>query len=316
MSRFSPSDAALEGFRLTRERPLSVLAWAVLRFVYSLASVLVLFGVGGSSLHDLMALQADGKTPPPTAVLSLLGQLAPAALGVLALALVFHAVFYTAMLRAILRPGDRAFASIRLSIDELRQFALAVVLFVMFMVYGFIAEVIAIVLITLTKGLDGSALPVDILIVLAVVAALAYPAVRLSVAPAMTFADGRISIFRTLPVTRGRFWPMLGAYVLAIVLALVVVILLGVIFALAIGAVGLAQGGVAAATQMFGMMQASDMTLASVLSPIRLVNLGFNAVLSTLGYLILLAPAAAIFRELTGRVGAPATTPKPGQPWG
>jgi hypothetical protein len=316
MSRFSPSDAALEGFRLTRERPLSVLAWAALRFVYSAASLFVLFGIGGSSFHDLMALQADGKTPPPSAVLPLLGQLAPAVLGVLALGLVFHAVFYTAMLRAILRPGDRAFAAIRLSIDELRQFALAVVLVVLFVVYAFIAEVIAIVLIALAKGLGGAALPIDILIVLALIAAVVYPAIRLSVAPAMTFADGRISILRALPVTRGRFWPMFGTYVLAMVLTLVVVILLGVIFALAIGAVGLAQGGMTAATQMFGIMQASDMTLASVLSPLRLVSLGFNAVLSTLGYLILLAPAAAIFRELTGRVGAPATAPKPGQPWG
>jgi hypothetical protein len=78
----------------------------------------------------------------------------------------------------------------------------------------------------------------------------------------------------------------------------------------------MAQGGVSALPMLMGAMQADDMTLKGFLAPLRLVNLVFSAFLGTLAYLIMFAPAAAIFRELTGRVGAPAHAPKPGQPWG
>ena len=154
----------------------------------------------------------------------------------------------------------------------------------------------------------------QILIILAVVAAFVYPAVRFSVAPAMTFADGRISLFRALPLSRGRFWSMLGAYALALVLMLVVGLLAMVIFTFAVGAVGMAQGGANALPALFGMMKSSDMSMTALFSPLRLANLIFGSLLGTLAYLIMFAPAAAIFRELTGRVGAPVHAPKPASP--
>jgi hypothetical protein len=77
----------------------------------------------------------------------------------------------------------------------------------------------------------------------------------------------------------------------------------------------MAQGGLAALPALLGAMQPGDMTLKGFLSPLRLTNLAFSALLGTLAYLIMLAPAAAIFRDLTGRVGAPMAA-KAGQPWG
>jgi hypothetical protein len=140
--------------------------------------------------------------------------------------------------------------------------------------------------------------------------------VRLSLAPAMTFADARISLFRTLPVTRGQFWSIFGAYMLALVLTVVVCLLAAVVFMFVIGAIGIAQGGLSALPALMGAMQPDEMTLKGFLAPLRLANLAFSALLGTLAYLIMFAPAAAIFRELTGRVGAPESPAKPGQPWG
>ena len=316
MSRFSPSDAALEGFRLTRERPLAVLVWAVARLVYGVASILLLVGISGPAMKQLMAMETSASPPTPDQVMPLTSQLAPAGVAILIISLLFYAVVYTAVLRAILRPADKAFAYLRLSIDELRQFALGLIIFALCFIYAIVVEIVSVVLVMAAQQLGPAALPVQILVIMAVVAAFVYPAVRLSVAPAMTFADGRISLLRALPISKGQFWPMFGAYVLALVLTLVVGLLAIVIFTFAVGAVGMAQGGVNALPALVGMMKSSDMSLSALFSPLRLANLVFGSLLATLAYLIMFAPAAAIFRDLTGRVGAPAHAPKPGLPWG
>ena len=316
MSRFSPSDAALEGFRLTREQPLAVLAWAAVRLIYGFVSLVLLLGISGPALRQLMAMESGATTPTPDQAVALTSQLAPAGFAILIITLVFYAVVYTAVLRAILRPADKGFAYLRLSIEELRQFGVALILFALGFVYAIVVEIVSIILIYGTQHLGQGALPVQILVILAVLAAFVYPAVRLSLAPAMTFAEGRMSLFRALPLSRGRFWAMFGAYVLALVLTLVVGLLAVVIFTFAVGAIGVAQGGVNALPALLGMMKTSDTTLTGVFSPLRLANLVFGALISTLAYLIMFAPAAAIFRDLTGRVGAPASAAKPGQPWG
>ena len=264
MSRFSPSDAALEGFRLTRERPLAVLIWAAVRLVYGIASLLLLVGISGPAVQQLAAMENSAAAPTPAEVMPLTAQLAPAGFAILILSLIFYSVVYTAVLRAILRPADQAFAYLRLSVEELRQFGLAAIIFALCFVYANLLGIASIVLIQAANGLGQGALPVQILIILAVVAAFVYPAVRFSVAPAMTFADGRISLFRALPLSRGRFWSMLGAYALALVLMLVVGLLAMVIFTFAVGAVGMAQGGANALPALFGMMKSSDMSMTAL----------------------------------------------------
>ena len=48
MTRFSPSDAALEGFRLTKERPLTLLGWGVINFLgITVIGGLMLVSLGG-----------------------------------------------------------------------------------------------------------------------------------------------------------------------------------------------------------------------------------------------------------------------------
>jgi hypothetical protein len=318
MSRFSPSDAALEGFRLTREQPLAVLVWAVVRVVYGVAGLAVMGGSGWrAAMERLPAMTPDQAQTNADALGPLLVQLAPGLLLMTALSLIFYAVAYTAVMRAILRPADKAFFYLRLSADELRQLGLSLVLFVLFFFYAMVIEIASSLLMILSKSLGPAALPVDILIFLAVAAAFVYPAVRLSIAPAMTFADGKITLFRALPLTRGQFWPMFGAYVLALISAMIIGLIAMTIFLLLAGAIGAAQGGGAASLpSVMRMLQADQMSLASLATPLGETKLVFSALLYTLGYVILSAPAAAIFRELTGRVGAPAHKPIPGQPWG
>src|SRR5690348_3257961 len=100
MNRFSPSDAALEGFRLTRERPGTVLAWGV---VYALCITLI---------GQLMLLMLDpklthmfGRTLSPDeveAMSMLLAKSWPAFLVVLVPVMILLGVFQAGIYRLVL----------------------------------------------------------------------------------------------------------------------------------------------------------------------------------------------------------------------
>ena len=139
------------------------------------------------------------------------------------------------------------------------------------------------------------------------VCALIYPAIRLSLAPAMTFADGRISLFRSWALTKGRFWPLFGAYLMAVLLALAVAVLSGVIFTLV--------GFFAAGGSLERAMKTDASSLQSYFTPVTLVYLVFAGVVTALVRAITAAPIAAAFRQISGRVGAPRAAPTGSSPW-
>ena len=117
----------------------------------------------------------------------------------------------------------------------------------------------------------------------------------------MTFADRRITLFRSWAVTRGQFWGLFGAYVLAAVLALLVMLLAALIFA-AIGAIGglATHGGF---DLLSAAMQKGEMTIDRLFSPTGLALVAINAICSTLAFTIVMAVGPAAFRLLTGRPG-------------
>jgi hypothetical protein len=321
MSRFSPSDAALEGFRLTREKPLAVLVWAVVRLLYLAAHIALFTSTQSGALLAQISTQPVDQTPEQAMkMLGLMGQAAPALIAILALALAFYAITSTAVLRAVLTPLDRAYFYLRISTQEVRQLGLAVLIFGAFFLYAAAIEIVSYLLIGAAKGLGSVGLPLEILVIIGVAAAFLYPAIRLSIAPAMTFADRKVTLFRAAFVTKGQFWQMLGTYVLALLLAFVIALLATVIFVFAAMALGAAAGGVTSLPSALGaIMQPQGMSFSAIATPLGVAKVIFGALLDTLLYTIMFAPAAAIFRELTGRVGAPAATaaaPKPGQPWG
>src|SRR4051812_2855364 len=56
MNSFSPTEAALEGFRLARENPLAVAIWALLQFAVSLISTVLLIQAAGPQLAAMMQM--------------------------------------------------------------------------------------------------------------------------------------------------------------------------------------------------------------------------------------------------------------------
>ncbi|WP_165189400.1 hypothetical protein [Caulobacter soli] len=296
MQQFSATDAALSGFRLVREHLKTVGVWAILMTVASLIVSIATIKLAGPQMATMMELSAEPSSDPQATLKAMEG-MGPLFLFSGLYSLVVYSVLLTGVNRLVLRPRDGASAYLRLGADELRQAAvLFLVNLILLGVYFALVIVVAIIA-GIGVAIGGSAIGValGVLLGLAAVAALVFVAIRLSFAGALTFDTGKISIRGSWDLTKGRFWPLLGSYFVATVLALVVYLLLVVIIAVVGAALG---GGIAAMGDAFN----PDMTsLATFFTPAGIVRTLFSGVLSILVLLIVFAPAPTIYAQLKGR---------------
>lgn len=303
MTTFSPTDAALEGFRLTRERPRALLIWSVFQFAVSIIMAFLMISLGGQHLMAIEQASADGSADPAT-LLAEFTALAPLYAVMLPVGLLMMAIMAAAVYRAVLEPGDDRGGFLRLGADELRLAALKVIY-----VFVWAAIVFAVVLVAALAAAAARALGeaasgfVGLCVGLFAVGLLLFITVRLSLAPAITFAEKRISIFESWSLTRGMFWRLLGAYSLAVA-AIVVVALLGLVIFTAVAGVAVMAGGgqLADAGAAFNPDTTS---LASYFTLMTVAYLAFAAVLSALYYAVVTAPGAVAYRALAAsRAGA------------
>ncbi len=315
MSEFSPTEAALEGLRITRERPIAVLWWWAAYVIAALVqigvSALPPFNHLAAVLPDLQAASIAVQQNPTDAAASqhfmgLIGRSAPAFVAFAALVLLIQMILSTAVLRAVLRPAERAAGYLRLSLDEVRQLGLALLMFAAFVAYAFVVSLASGVVVGVLGMFLGKALPILGGLAFALVTvAFIYPVVRLSLAPAMTLADGRISFMRSWALTQGRFWPLFGAYIVAFIIAFA---LWAAIYTLV--AILLLVSGVDAKA-------AAESGAAMRFSPVFVALLLANGLLGALISVIVTAPMASAFRQITGRVGAQLQSrATAGSPWG
>ena len=312
----------MTGFGVVAKRPVVLIWWILLHLLFmgSITAAFVVFA--GPALTQMMALQAQGTpTDPETRVqmLALFGQIFPLYAAIFPVMLAFYAILFGTMNRAVLRPVKSAFGYLRLSVDEWRQF----LLYLWALVLGFAAYIAVVVLavaVAIIGGLVFAAMhkgPVSTgetatataigAVVLGVLYIMAwiYVAVRLSLASPMTFDTGKVSLLKSWRLTKGQFWPMLGAYLLATILAMVVM-LLGLIVILVCTMLA---GGIGGLVFIFRPDMSSP---AAYFSTPRLVYLALSGVLYALVWPILLTPSAAIYKALTAKPEAkPASWPSP-----
>ncbi len=196
------------GFRLVRERIAAMAIWALLYAVMNAAVFLAM----RPFMANIMAVQAArgaGAAPDPAAMLSGMGSM----FGLYLLLMLGLLVLYTAALRSAVHPERRAFAYLRLGMDELRMLGVAVILMVAFVILYIVLVMVA----ALVGGAVGflahdAILPVTVLLMIAVIATLIFFEVRFSLVFALTLLRGKIVIGESWTSTRGRFWTLFGAY--------------------------------------------------------------------------------------------------------
>lgn len=233
---FSASDAAFEGFRLVRRKPMALVAWTLLYAVLSLASLFAL----SNAINPLVALaermeavDSNSTTASREEVLAVFqgfGEILLSLAWLLPVSLIVGAMLMAAVARAVLNPRAGGFGYLRLGMDELRVFVVTLVLGILmtfaclavFVLVGVLAGIAG------TSGASGTWL-VGILGGLAGVAAIIWLAVRLCLAVPITVAENRFAFFDSFGLTRGRFWPLFGMAVITLVMVLVVQLLLGIV---------------------------------------------------------------------------------------
>lgn len=122
MKRFSIGTSIGDGFGLVTGRPLSVFVWGLLVLAPTFGSVALIFPMMGDIFANMPAAGAEPEGYSPFNDQTFAGmmqfQLASALLNVGHLAII--AIVYTAIFRAVLRPAERGFFSLRVGMDELR----------------------------------------------------------------------------------------------------------------------------------------------------------------------------------------------------
>jgi hypothetical protein len=223
MNRFSASDAALEGFRLTRERPGTVLAWAGINAIaLMIMGAVMMLSMQGPFLEFLK----DGglEQRDPEALAEVLLKSWPGFLLVLVLVVAFLSILTGGIYRLVLRPEERGLAHLRLGADELRLTAVNLLLFAIGVICLTTVQLVG-QLVTAAAG-PATGLLASLVVAVPVI----WVGVRLSLATPMTFAERRIAIGASWELTRGRVWPLLGMIVLALIFYFMVWLLITFIF--------------------------------------------------------------------------------------
>ena len=118
---FSPTEAAFEGFRLTREKPLIVLWWTAVYLAVNLVVMALATSMLGSSMTDILAMSANPMAADPAVFETIGPKLLMFEAAALPLLLLMSAVLAAAAYRAVLRPGESGrFGYLKLGADELR----------------------------------------------------------------------------------------------------------------------------------------------------------------------------------------------------
>ena len=295
MASFSATDAGLVGFKVARENPMAVVAWALLSLVSTVVASVIMASLTGTAMTELREISGQAAEADPGAMLAIYGRLAPAFLLILPISLIFTGILYAAANRLVLRPTEGGFGALKLGNDEFRQIWALVLAFLVIMgaYFALALGVVAVaVLGVMINPVLGTLLA--ILAGLAALAGLIWISLRLSLVSPIAFSTGKVNLSDSWRMTKGHVWPLLGAYVLAVVMGIIVsVLVMAVFFGFAALVFGFKEAGAV-------VMNPDMSSLSALVSPLMITYFLVNAITSALTSMIFVCPAAVIYQQLRG----------------
>lgn len=220
-AQFSSGDAALYGFSFFKLAPWTILGLVLLAPFYGVAQIILslwpqLTGLPGQDLPVLGDISLGGAWVVLLIAVS---------------AIVSYGIIFVAE-AAILRPLARDDAKgwifgLKLGMDEVRMLLLSLLFAALFLIFYAILAVVGLTLGfsigVAAQGVnapDSAAIAIMIALVIAGLCAVIFVWVRFSPAFAATIGERRIVIMEAWTMSRGHFWGLFGAYILAGLIAL------------------------------------------------------------------------------------------------
>lgn len=245
MRRFSIGTSLGDAFALIVRRPLAVFVWGLLM----VAPVIGMFAVMLPAMASMAELtpetgEAADIMPPEFFAHMMQFQLASMLANVVQLLLM--AVVYTAVMRAVLRPAEKSWFSLRVGMDELRVAVVGLAIGV-----GLYAILMVIVMLGVGVGFafwgagiePGLGVALAIFAALALALALCWGLARVSLIAPATVLYRDFGFVQGWRLAAGKGWPLLGLMIVIILIVILieVVLLFG---GLAIASVVVANSGV------------------------------------------------------------------------
>lgn len=277
------------GLRLIREHPAAVAVWGL---VYFLATVL--FGLAMRPVA-MQAAANDDPAAAMNAMQSMMGQLLLIYLGYTIIVL----MLWTATQRAALRPEQSGFFFLRLGMDELRMFALAIILFVMMYAGIFVLSILLglMMAVAMMSASGGAFAAVMVAYFILLFAAIFWFQARFSLAFPLTLLRGKIIIGEAWRLSRGRFWTLFLAY---FVLTLILILLWAAVMAVTMGSYfsELMEGGFSPES-LQAAMQAQLSRQTGGVDAMMILGWLLSAFVGALGLALFGGAIATAARELT-----------------
>ncbi|MBA4803301.1 MAG: hypothetical protein H2038_01475 [Brevundimonas sp.] len=227
--RFSMGAALGEAFGLMRRRPAAVLVWGLIVAGPGFAALaLILPAMGDLIAHMPVDPSADDPAFDRLMMTHMVQFQLASMLGNVG-QLLGMALAYAAVMRAILRPSERSFFSLRIGMDELRVAVVGLAIGVGLYVVTIAVLLLGAALVASLWGVGkGVAIGAGLVLGVAAFVALLWALARLSLIAPASVLDRDFAFERGWRLARGQGWPLLGLMlvIILIVLALEVVLIL------------------------------------------------------------------------------------------
>ncbi|MCC7268968.1 MAG: hypothetical protein IT546_16730 [Caulobacteraceae bacterium] len=298
MGQIDVGRAATAGFGVIARNPLAVLVWGLVFFALTILPLILTYGAIGPAFAEFIQnTPSDGGEPDLSAVMRLQGQMMAAnaltQLGQMAA----QVLLMCAIFRAVLRPQDSSLFYLRLGKGELMAGLMLLFIGVLVFMGVFGAVLIgAIVVAGAAAASTETAVVLGIVGVLALIVGGVWLALRLSLAPVMSFAQQGFPLVEAWKLTQGKVGSL---FLVGLLMVLIVVTLEMVVFGALIGGAIAAIAGASlneAALQAFFAQPVSAWSM-QILPWV----LGGGLVISLLGGVfttLASAPWAAAYRDL------------------
>ncbi len=293
-------DFAFEGFRIVREKPKLILFWGLVLLIGGGLMQLLLVAIAGPDMDRFQALM---QAQDPNAITNFMQRASPAVttafLAMLPIELLMGAVLSCAVFRAVWGEKDDRFGYLRFGADEWRQIAVLVLLMCLCFAMVLAVTVVAAVLGSMVGNNAGAVFAALAILVFGILFVL-FVLLRLSLCAVQSFDRKTIDIFGSWKLTAKHTWALLGGYLVAGIMAVLVYTLCAGIFGALIVIVN--------AGQLSSVEHAPDMTsLQAYLTPKTIASIVFvNLVIAPLITALRIGAQAAAYRTLAGH------TPDPG----